>query len=184
MNVLDELEKADPTGYSNVCYEMGEAYLFYYDVSVEKDKYAAAATWFQYAEQDYPIAKMYCDISTCLQNISKYAKAGQLAKLNEEYGNLWDQITALNDNAVKNFSDDTEGLDLKLRVWNEIVNMIRNNAKELCEVSSQKDVLGLIESISGNSAKITNAFLQESIKSLNDNIDQTTKKVNSIKTEG
>ena len=124
---------------------------------------------------------MYCDISNCLQNIAKYSKAGQLAKLNEEYGNLWDQITALNNNAVNNFSDDTEGLDLKLRVWNEIINMIRNNAKELCEVSSQNDVLNLINGISDNSSKITNTFLQESIKSLKSNIDETVKKVNSIK---
>ena len=181
VKVLDELEKADPKGYSKVCYEIGEAYLFYYNVSVEKDKYAAAATWFQYAQEDYPIAKMYCDISNCLQNIAKYSKAGQLAKLNEEYGNLWDQITALNNNAVNNFSDDTEGLDLKLRVWNEIINMIRNNAKELCEVSSQNDVLNLINGISDNSSKITNTFLQESIKSLKSNIDETVKKVNSIK---
>ena len=181
VKVLDELEKTDPKGYSKVCYEIGEAYLFYYNVSVEKDKYAAAATWFQYAQEDYPIAKMYCDISNCLQNIAKYSKAGQLAKLNEEYGNLWDQITALNNNAVNNFSDDTEGLDLKLRVWNEIINMIRNNAKELCEVSSQNDVLNLINGISDNSSKITNTFLQESIKSLKSNIDETVKKVNSIK---
>ena len=101
--------------------------------------------------------------------------------MNEEYGNLWDQITALNNNAVNNFSDDTEGLDLKLRVWNEIINMIRNNAKELCEVSSQNDVLNLINGISDNSSKITNTFLQESIKSLKSNIDETVKKVNSIK---
>lgn len=181
VKVLDELEKSDPKGYEKVCYEIGEAYLFYYDVSVEKDKYAAAATWFQYAQEDYPIAKMYCDISNCLQNIAKYSKAGQLAKLNEEYGNLWDQITALNNNAVNNFSDDTEGLDLKLRVWNEIINMIRNNAKELCEVSSQNDVLKLINGISDNSSKITNTFLQESIKTLKSNIDETVKKVNSIK---
>lgn len=185
VKVLDELEKADPKGYSDVCYEIGEAYLFYYNISVEKDKYAAAATWFQYAQEDYPIAKMYCDISNCLQNISKYSKAGQLAKLNEEYGNLWEQIIALNTNAMNKFSDDTEGLDLKLRVWNEIVNMIRNNAKELCEVTSQKDVIKLINDISENSSKITNTFLQESIKTLNSNIAETVKKVNSIKnTEG
>ena len=59
--------------------------------------------------------------------------------------------------------------------------MIRNNAKELCEVSSQSDVLKLINGISDNSSKITNTFLQESIKSLKSNIDETVKKVNSIK---
>ena len=179
--VLDKLRDANPKGYAQICYEIGEAVLFYYDIGVEKDKYAAAATWFQYAQDDYPIAKMYCDISSCLQNIAKYTKAGQLAKLNEEYASLWSQITALNSNAVNNFSDDTEGLDLKLRVWNEIVNMIRNNVSQICEVTSKESVIDLIDDISANSSKIDNAFLQNSITSLKENISITKEKINSIK---
>ncbi|MBQ1604654.1 MAG: hypothetical protein II091_02885, partial [Lachnospiraceae bacterium] len=48
-----------------------------YSVPVEKDRYAAAATWFQYAKEGYPIADMYCQISACLQNIAKYEKSEQ-----------------------------------------------------------------------------------------------------------
>ncbi|MGN0488104.1 MAG: serine/threonine protein kinase [Ruminococcus sp.] len=179
--VLDNLQKSDPKGYSQVCYQIGEAYLFYYDIGVEKDKYASAATWFQYSQEDYPIAKMYCDISDCLQNISKYSKAGQLAKLNEEYETLWNQITSLNLDALKNFGNDTEALDLKLRVWNEIINMIRNNTSQLCEVTSKNDIIELIEDISTNSSKITNTFLRQSIKNLNDNIKMAKIKVESCK---
>lgn len=183
--VLDELEKSNPQGYSQVCYEIGESYLFYYNIGVEKDKYAAAATWFQYAKKDYPVAKMYCDISACLQNIGKYSKAGQVAKLNEEYESLWSQIVSLNSNAENKFESDTEGLDLKLRVWNEIVNMIWNNANQFCEVTSQNKVISFIDEISTNSSKITNTFLQDSIKSLNNNILTTKTKIRSIKdTEG
>lgn len=178
---LDELEKSDPQGYSQVCYEIGESYLFYYNIGVEKDKYAAAATWFQYAKDDYPVAKMYCDISACLQNISKYSKAGQVAKLNEEYESLWNQIVSLNSNAENKFKSDTEGLDLKLRVWNEIVNMIWNNANQFCEVTSQNEVINFIDGISTNSSKITNTFLKDSIKSLNNNILTTKTKIRSIK---
>lgn len=178
---LDELEKSDPKGYSQVCYEIGESYLFYYNIGVEKDKYAAAATWFQYAKDDYPVAKMYCDISACLQNISKYSKAGQVAKLNEEYESLWNQIVSLNSNAENKFKSDTEGLDLKLRVWNEIVNMIWNNANQFCEVTSQNEVINFIDGISTNSSKITNTFLKDSIKSLNNNILTTKTKIRSIK---
>lgn len=183
--VLDELEKSNPRGYSQVCYEIGESYLFYYNIGVEKDKYVAAATWFQYAKKDYPVAKMYCDISACLQNIGKYSKAGQVAKLNEEYESLWSQIVSLNSNAENKFESDTEGLDLKLRVWNEIVNMIWNNANQFCEVTSQNKVISFIDEISTNSSKITNTFLQDSIKSLNNNILTTKTKIRSIKdTEG
>lgn len=181
--VLDELEKSDPRGYKQVCYEIGESYLFYYNIGVEKDKYAAAATWFQYAREDYPVAEMYCDISDCLQNIGKYSKAGQVAKLNEEYESLWNQIVLLNSDAENNFGSDTEGLDLKLRVWNEIVNMIRNNANQFCEVASQSEVISFIDKISENSQKITNTFLRESIKSLNNDIASTKTKINSIKAD-
>lgn len=177
--VLDELEKADPQGYAQVCYEIGEAYLFYYDIGVEKDKYEAAARWFQYAQEQYPIAKMYCDISDCLQNINKFDKTRQIAKLNEEYISLWEKITVLNNSAVNDFENDTEGLDLKLRVWNEIVNMIKNNVSQLCEVTSKEEIINLINDISNNSSKITNTFLKESINNLNENIKITRTKVES-----
>ena len=180
--VLDKLQESNPKGFAQVCYEIGEAYLFYYDIGVEKDKYATASTWFQYAQDDYPIAKMYCDISSCMQNISKYSKAGQLAKLNEEYTSLWNQITALDSSAVKDFDTDTEGLDLKLRVWNEIIKMINNNAGQICEVTPKETVINFIDEISANCAKIDNAFLKNSIASLNENITNTKEKINSIKT--
>lgn len=177
VDVLDQLKSADPDGYEQVCYEIGEAYLFYYDIGVEKDKYATAATWFQYAEGNYPVAKMYCDISACLQNIEKYTKAEQYAKLYEEYESLWEQVTALMSDA-QNYDD-----DLKLRVWNEIVNMIRNNANEFCEVSTQEEIVAALDNISESSMGITNTFLQENIKSLQSNVETTVTKIRSVKME-
>lgn len=184
VKALEELQQADPKGYAKVCYEIGEAYLFYYEIGVEKDKYAAAAKWFQYAQDDYPIAEMYCDISDCLQNISKYKQSGQLAKLNEEYSSLWTQIKTLNDKANESFNNDTEGLDIKLRAWNEIIKMINNNVSQLCEVSSKEDVTELINNIAKNGSTIDNAFLKESISTLNQNIETTKTKINSIKDNG
>ena len=143
MDVLAELRAADPSGYEQVCYEIGEAYLFYYSVPVEKDRYAAAATWFQYAKEGYPIADMYCQISACLQNIAKYEKSEQHAKLYEEYQSLWSQILKLKTDA-NDFDD-----DLKLRIWNEITNMIQNNAKAFCEVTPPEEILAAIDEISG-----------------------------------
>ena len=180
VSAMDMLKEADPKSYREVCYKIGEAYLFFYDIGVEKDKYAAAAQWFQYAVEDYPIAQMYCDISKCLQKISEYSKGGQIANMSAEYENLWSQIKSLNDNAVNNFADDTEGQDLKLRVWTEIVKMIDNNAKELAVVASKEDLLNLIDNISTQSSRISNTFLEDSIKSLNESIESTKTKVNSI----
>lgn len=177
VQVLEELKKANPEGYEQVCYEIGEAYLFYYDIGVEKDKYATAATWFQYAGDRYPVAKMYCDISDCLSNIGKYAKAEQYANLYKEYESLWNKVKILQTNA-ESYEE-----DLKLRVWNEIVNMIRNNAKEFCEVADQEEIISLLDTINQSSSKVTNTFLQENIKSLHANIAETTTKIQSVKIE-
>ncbi|MBQ6281653.1 MAG: serine/threonine protein kinase [Oscillospiraceae bacterium] len=171
VDVLAELRAADPSGYEQVCYEIGEAYLFYYSVPVEKDRYAAAATWFQYAKEGYPIADMYCQISACLQNIAKYEKSEQHAKLYEEYQSLWSQILKLKADA-NDFDD-----DLKLRIWNEITNMIQNNAKAFCEVTPPEEILAAIDEISADSEKITNTFLEKSVSTLRENIAATTNKI-------
>lgn len=177
VNVLQELKTSDPEGYEDVCYQIGEAYMFYYKVGVEKDKYSTAATWFQYATDRYPVAKMYCDISACLQNIAKYTKSEQYANLYEEYQTLWTQVQTLRTD-VEGYDD-----DLKLRVWNEIVSMILNNAAQFCEVSSQSEIIALMDAIKADSMQITNAFLQDSVSSLMENIETTKTKIQSVKVE-
>lgn len=178
VKALEELKSNDPESYEDVCNEVGEAYLFYYDIGVEKDKYATAATWFQYAGSRYPAAQIYCDISECLQNIAKYTKAEQYTNLYKEYESLWQQVQSLTRNA-----DDYDE-DLKLRVWNEVVNMIRNNAKEFCEVSSQSQIVSMLNDIADKSSEVTNTFLQDNIKALQSNIETTITKINSVKSEG
>ena len=177
VDVLNILETANPEGYKKVCYEIGEAYLFYYTVGVEKDKYSTASSWFTHAKDEYPVAGIYCDISECLNNIAKFSKAEQYANLYEEYKALWDKILNLQKNA------DSYDDDLKLRVWNEIVNMIKNNATEFCEVSSREDISTMLDNIYENSRTIENVFLQESIGKLQDNIENTKIKIESVRVE-
>lgn len=174
VDVLGQLRTENPDGYQDVCYEIGEAYLFYYGVGVEKDKYSTAATWFQYVKEKYPVAGIYCSISDCLQNISKYAKAEQYAKLYDEYQTLWAQVKTLLSEAEKH--DD----DLKLRVWNEIVNMMRNNAKEFCEVADREEIYAMLDTITERSGQIKNTFLTDNIQALQDNIRTTTVKIQSV----
>ena len=178
VNVLEELQTANPEGYLAVCNEIGEAYLYYYDIGVEKDKYAAAAAWFRHAQGDaYPLAKVYCDISECLNNIAKYRKAGHNRQLYEEYQALWEKIQGLQ-NESGGFEE-----DLKVLVWDEIVDMIRNNAKEFSQVATQETVLGMLDTISEQGKGVTSVFLEESIKNLQSNIETTRAKVQSVKTE-
>jgi len=177
VDVMSELKEANPEGYEEVCYQIGEAYLFYYTVGVEKDKYATAATWFQYAGEKYEVAKVYCDISECLQNISKFSKADQYANLFEEYAALWEKIKLLQTDA-ENYDD-----DLKLRVWNEIVNMISNNASEFSQVSSKRDVADVLKNIDAACGQVNNAFLTSNVDALKKNLEITTKKIESIQND-
>lgn len=174
VKVLELLEQQNPEGYKEVCYQIGEACLFYYNINVEKDKYATAATWFQYTGDGYPAAKVYCDISACLQDINKYEKAGQISKLYDEYTKLWNQIKDLQSSSV-DYDD-----DLKLRIWNEMVNMISNNAGEFCEITTPTELIQTLQIIDKDSGDIKNAFLEENIQSLKANIEMTTKKIESV----
>lgn len=175
IDVLEALKTANPDAYQQVCFEIGEAYLFYYDMAVEKDKYAAAASWFQFAKDKYQVASIYCDISDCLSNIAKYEKAEQFANLYKEYQGLWKKINTLQENS-ESYDD-----DLKLRVWNEMVNMIRNNSTSFTEVSSEQEVNALLDKISDSSKNIDNSFLQDNIKNLQENIEVTRTKVQTVK---
>lgn len=177
IDVMEQLKNADPAGYEEVCYQIGEAYLFYYTVGVEKDKYATAASWFQYAGDGYEVAKVYCEISARLQEIAKYSKAEQFASLYEAYTKLWEDIKQLQVDA-ESYDD-----ELKLRVWNEIVNMISNNAGEFYEISSKKDLIDVLENIDSACSEIDNTFLQKNVSDLKANIQITTQKIESIKTD-
>ncbi len=174
VDVLAKLRDASPAGYNDVCYKIGETYLFYYNVNVDRNKYQTAASWFKDTVEDYPVAEIYCRISTCLQNVYKYSKANQTAKLSEEYKNLWTEIMTLNDQ-VKSLDD-----DLKIQVWNEIVNMSSNYCEQLCQVTSAAQLNNLLNDISSESSSVTNVFLKDNLKSLQQNIDVTLVKIGTV----
>lgn len=177
-DVLADLKKNNPEGYKDVCYQYGESFLFYYDVNVEKDRYANAAKWYKEAVDKYPVAQIYCDISTCLDLISQYdgAKIKQTEKMYEEYTLLWNKITEL-----ENESEEFDSVDSKLQVWNEIDNIISSNMSPLLEVTSKKDIVSLLNKIDEKSKEIDKSIIQDDIRKLQSNINNTIKKINTIK---
>ena len=62
IDVMEQLAASNPTAYRDVCYEIGQSFLFYYDVNVDRDRYSNAATWFEHAKDQYDVAGIYCDI--------------------------------------------------------------------------------------------------------------------------
>ena len=174
VDVLSALQKASPDGYREVCYKIGETYLFYYNVNVDRNRYQAAASWFKNSIENYPVADIYCRISDCLTNVYKYSKANQTAKLSEEYKNLWSEIILLNEETP--LLDE----DLKLQVWNEIVSMVSNYCEEFCQVTSPAQLDSLLNDVASKSSKITNTFLKENLDSLQGNIAVTLAKIQTV----
>lgn len=177
VDVLNQLKKDNPDGFEQVCYEIGETYLFYYNIGVAKDKYQTATSWLKDSVESYPVSKIYCDISNCLQNVYKYAKANQTAKLYEEYGNLWNEVVILHDETA-----DLED-DLKIQVWNEIVNMVNTNCKEFCEVTAPSEINSMMNRILSESSGVTNTFLKENVTKLQTNIETTLSKISTVESQ-
>lgn len=177
-DVLQTLKNTDLDGYQEVCYEIGESFLFYYDVKIDRDRYSNAAKWLVNAKEKYPIAGIYCDISNCLELINQYngSKIKQTEKMYEEYGNLWQMIGKLKTNA-----DSFEGIDSKLQVWNEINQMINTNIVPFLEVTSADEIKMLLETISEEAGAIIVSVIKEDIEKLQKSIEETINKVDSAK---
>ena len=176
VDALEELKNANPEGYKQVCYEIGQSFLFYYDVNVDRDRYSNAAKWFEEAKEQYPIAGIYCDISNCLELINQYngSKIKQTEKMYEEYENLWKMIGELKDKA-----DEFDSVDSKLQVWNEIDSMINTNVAPFLEVTEKESLITLLTEISNEVGEVKKSVIDEDINNLQNSITETIKKINS-----
>lgn len=148
------------------------------DIESEKDRYANATKWYKDAVQKYPVAQIYCDISDCLDLISQYggAKVKQTEKMYEEYANLWKKVTEL-----EKESEQFDSVDSKLQVWNEVDDIVNNNISPLLEVTSKDDVIALLDAISDSSTKVDKSVIADDMKKLQDNIESTKQKINTVK---
>lgn len=177
-DVLKELERDNPEGYQEVCYQIGSSFLFYYDVGVEKDRYSNAAKWFEHTVERYPVAGIYCDISNCLELINQYngAQIRQTEKMYEEYSTLWQMLLELKENV-----DEFDDIDSKLQVWNEINRMVDSNLIPFLEVTSEEDMTDLLNDISQAADGIDKSVIQEDIVSLQSELAKTIARIQSVK---
>lgn len=161
VNVLEKLRSDNPEGYQDVCYTFGEACLFYYNVAVEKDRYANAAEWFCNAVDRYPNAKIYCDISDCLNHIYQFqnTKIKQTYKLYEEYGVLWDELGALLDSV-----EEYEDVDSMLQVWRLAVQILSENAADFMEVTDAEALRAMLDRILAGAEMIERPVLEGDIR--------------------
>lgn len=179
-DVMAKLKEKNPKGYEDVCYKIGESFLFYYEINVEKDRYSSAAQWFKEAKENHPEAGIYCEISDCLTLISQYdgAKIQQTEKTYEEYKKLWKQI-----NELYAKSEDFDSLDAKIQVWNEIDDIVDTNITSFIAVTDKDKVMDLLQTIKDKTEKLDKSIMREQITGLQDNIDKTIEKAQSVKEE-
>lgn len=178
VDVLSFLRNKDYSAYQDVCYEAGEAFLFYYFAETEKDRYNQAASWFYECTEKYPVASVYCAISDCLDAINQYngAKIKQTEKMYEEYAALWTKLGEL-----KTYADNSDDLDSKLQIWGEINNVIGAKVVQFLEVSDKESIVSLLSAISDEAGSVDKSVVEEDIKKLQAMISLTIDKVNSAK---
>ena len=148
---LQELQTRNPDGYARVCYEIGMAY--WYDYQVESDRYKNAVEWFQNATGYSDTAAIFVEIGQCRQNISKYEGQSRTTDVTKEYTNMWPSLVSL----VEKINDSKDE-DTKRLVWKEIVNTITNQAAYFIEVDKD-EMQNLLQKISDSAeAELTDAY--------------------------
>lgn len=177
-DVMRQLKDGNPDGYAEVCYQIGDAFLAYYDVDVDRDRYAAAKKWFSETQHTDPAAKIYCDISDCLELIYQYsgAKIKRSEKVYKEYEKLWEMMGQLSENAAI-----LKSADVKMQIWRETNKMIAAQIIPLLEVVSKQEIISLLNHISQESQKIHASVLLQEISELRSDIADTIQKIDAAK---
>lgn len=178
VDVLKTLKEENPDGYQEVCYRIGEAFLFYYDTADDRDSYTKAAKWLSEATEKYPVAGIYCSIASCMDTIDQYngAKIKQTEKMYEEYERLWGMLQEL-----KTQADRFDSVDSRLEVWTKINRLIDRNAAQFLEVADADQLTGLLGEISDEAGTVELSVLQDTVRQLQDEIAATIRRVETSK---
>ncbi len=177
VEVLKKLSTENPEGYKDVCYAIGQSFLFYYDATLDRDRYAYAADWFNECSDKYPIAVIYSDIAECLELIDQYngSQIKQTENMYKEYGRLWEMICDLNLRA-----DGFDSVDSKMQVWSEINGIVNANVAPFLEVTEGSDMLKLVNEINTKASEINKSVLAQDVEELKQAIAETVKKIESV----
>ena len=178
VDVLKTLKEKNPDGYQEVCYRIGESFLFYYDTADDRDSYTKAAKWLSEATEKYPVTEIYCSIASCMDTIDQYngAKIKQTEKMYEEYERLWGMLREL-----KAQADGFDSVDSRLEVWTKINRLIDRNAAQFLEVADADQIAGLLQEISDEAGTVKLSVLQDTVRQLQDEIAATIRRVETSK---
>ncbi len=173
--VLDQLKSSNPTGYSEVCFDIGWSFLSYYDTNADRDRYAAAAKWFQYMRDDGTeegdIAAIFCDISACTSKINQLhgSKVIQTQELKAQREELRQMVQNLKEKA------DGYDTDYQIQVWIEIEALIDGNISDFLEVATPDELIALLNELDEAATNLegSNPDIANLIDQLHDSISET-----------
>lgn len=175
VDVLNQLKLSNPSGYEEVCFDIGWSFLSYYDTDIDRDRYANAEKWFRNMRdngtENGDIAAIFCDISECTTKINQLrgSKVIQTQELRQQRQSLWRMVQDLKLKA-ENYE-----VDYKLQVWVEIDALIDMNISDFLEVASPKELKALLTEIKSGTASIpkSNPDIQKLTQQLQKSIAET-----------
>lgn len=178
---LEELKAKNRDGYSTVCYEIGMAYWYKYDI--ESARYTVAMDWFREASVNYPIAQIYWDIGQCHQQINKFAGQNRTEKMYETYGELWLKLREL-----KSIADGLDDNDTKMLVWIEVVRTVSDKAQYFLTHTQKEEIFQLLDDILLQSDELLQSswidIIKDNLLDLRMEILEAEKRIDSIKERG
>ena len=80
-------------------------------------------------------------------------------------------------------SEDFDSVDAKIQVWNEIDDIVDTNITSFIAVTDKDKVMDLLHTIKDKTEKLDKSIMREQITGLQDNIDKTIEKAQSVKEE-
>lgn len=179
IDAMAELKETNPSGYDDVCFQIGWSLLSYYDTGIDRDRYANAAKWFQYMRdngtENGSIAAIFCDISQCTTKINELhgSKVIQTQALKEQRESLWQML--------QNLKTKAEGYDTdyRLQVWIEIDRLVNGNISDFLEVTDPATLIALMQEIQNGTVAIddANPDIQNLVKQLLTSIAETISRV-------
>jgi serine/threonine-protein kinase len=167
VDVLQEFRDKNYIEYQDVCYQIGESFMFYYETNLNRERYQEARWWFAQASGKYAIANVYCEVSDCQKAIAQYSQNGQTEKLNEEYKLLWEKLKSLN---ICTGAFTYEEIEKKIHVWNLITSNIDENLEGLLSQKGANEIHELLNEIIEASSYVNSAELRDQVELLQDSI--------------
>ena len=154
---LEEMYAQNPRGYGQLCYEIGLA--FWYEYEVVSDRYFTAMEWFREAVDQYPDAQIYVDMGECHLQIRKYAGQNRTERMYQEYERLWTILESLME-----ASKDLEDNDIKLLIWSEIVNITSEKVGYFIVNISKEEMISMLDDVTDKAEELKKATKLEAVK--------------------